>query len=386
MSLPPNLKQLLGRARQVIVAESAAVLRASESVGQKQWENPTAQTPSPLNSNQNPNTKPLMQNSWLCRSFGRLVLGLLLVSGLGTALGKELQFAVIPKLRAPWFNRLEVGTKKAAQDLGVKTYMQAPASADEAEQARLIQDAISRGVDAILVVPNNAQSLEPVFAQAKQAGIAVITHESPNQKNADFDIEMINNEKFGQAALELLAQGLGGKGDFVVYVGSLTVPAHNLWADAGLKLAKEKYPDLKVVADRFPVSEDQNAAREKALELLRTYPNLHGFLAFGSQGGPGAAQAVREQHVQGAVVIGTTSPNQAAQYLDDGSMTKSILWDPGEAGYAMIWLAKQVLDKKEVTQGMEIPTIGKIPSLQGNTITYDRPLILDKSNRKSYDF
>jgi simple sugar transport system substrate-binding protein len=327
-----------------------------------------------------------MQDSWLRRSFRRLVLGLILVSGLGAAFGKEYQMAVIPKLRAPWFNRLEVGTKKAAQEFGVKTYMQAPASADEAEQARLIQDAISRGVDAILVVPNNAQSLEPVFAQAKQAGIAVITHESPNQKNADFDIEMINNEKFGQAALELLAQGLGGKGDFVVYVGSLTVPAHNLWADAALKLAKEKYPDLKVVADRFPVSEDQNAARQKSLEVLRTYPNVRGFLAFGSQGGPGAAQAVRDQHVEGAVVIGTTSPNQAAQFLDDGSMTKSILWDPGEAGYAMIWLAKQVLDKKEVKEGTEIPTIGKITSLQGNTITYDRPLILDKSNRKSYDF
>ena len=341
----------------------------------------------PLAIKPNPRKKiRLMPRVRLCRSLGGLALGLLLASGLNIASAKEYQFAVIPKLRAAWFNRLETGTKKAAQDFGVKTYMQAPATADEAEQARLIQDAISRGVDAILVVPNNAQSLEPVFAQAKQAGIVVVTHESPNQQNADFDIEMINNEKFGQAAMELLAQGLGSKGDFVVYVGSLTVPAHNLWADAALKLAKEKYPDLKVVADRFPVSEDQNAAREKSLELLRTYPNLRGFLAFGSQGGPGAAQAIREQHVQGAVVVGTTSPNQAGQYLDDGTMTKSILWDPGEAGYAMVWLAKQVLDKKQITEGMEIPTIGKIPSLKGNTITYDRPLILDKSNRKNYDF
>jgi simple sugar transport system substrate-binding protein len=346
-----------------------------------------AETLSPLAINPNPRKQiRLMQRFRLCRSLGGLVLGLLLASGLNIAAAKEYQFAVIPKLRAAWFNRLEAGTKKAAQDFGVQTYMQAPATADEAEQARLIQDAISRGVDAILVVPNNAQSLEPVFAQAKQAGIVVVTHESPNQQNTDFDIEMINNEKFGQAAMELLAQGLGGKGDFVVYVGSLTVPAHNLWADAALKLAKEKYPDLKVVADRFPVSEDQNAAREKSLELLRTYPNLRGFLAFGSQGGPGAAQAIREQHVPGAVVVGTTSPNQAGQYLDDGTMTKSILWDPGEGGYAMVWLAKQVLDKKSVTEGTEIPTIGKIPSLKGNTITYDLPLILDKSNRKNYDF
>ena len=41
-----------------------------------------------------------MQSSWLRRSVGRLVLGLLLVSGLGTAFGKEYQIAVIPKLRA----------------------------------------------------------------------------------------------------------------------------------------------------------------------------------------------------------------------------------------------------------------------------------------------
>ena len=382
MSLPPNPNE-------------AVLERASNEfrlpIGAKRWldlpEEAFAETLSPLAINPNPRKKiRLMQRFRLCRSLGGLALGLLLASGLNIASAKEYQFAVIPKLRAAWFNRLEVGTKKAAQDFGVKTYMQAPATADEAEQARLIQDAISRGVDAVLVVPNNAQSLEPVFAQAKQAGIVVITHESPNQKNADFDIEMIDNQKFGETAMELLTQGMGGKGDFAVYVGSLTVPAHNLWADAALKLAKDKYPDLKVVADRFPVSEDQNAAREKTLELLRTYPSLRGFLAFGSQGGPGAAQAVREQHVQGATVIGTTSPNQAGQYLDDGSMTKSILWDPGEAGYAMVWLAKQVLDKKSVTEGTEIPTIGKIPSLKGNTITYDRPLILDKSNRKNYDF
>ena len=52
----------------------------------------------------------------------------------------------------------------------------------------------------------------------------------------------------------------------------------------------------------------------------------------------------------------------------------------------MVWLAKQVLDKKQVSEGAEIPTIGKIPSLKENTITYDRPLILDKGNRKQYDF
>jgi simple sugar transport system substrate-binding protein len=323
----------------------------------------------------------------LSKAFRQLPWLICFLGFSGICFAKNYQMAIIPKLRAPWFNRLDEGAKKAAMEFGVDTYMQAAASADEAEQVRLIQDAISRGVNALLIVPNNAQSLEPVLAQAKQQGIVVITHESPNQKNADFDIEMIDNEKFGRFGLEKMVQFMGSEGDYVIYVGSLTVPAHNIWADAAIKLAKEKYPKLKLDADRFPVSEDQNAARQKTLEIFRTYPNIKGFLCFGSQGAPGAAQAVRDQHSQEkTAVVGTTSPNQAAQYLEDGSMKFTFLWDPGEAGYAMVWLAKQALDKKEVVEGTEIPTLGKIPSLKGNTIVYDRPLGVDKSNYKDYNF
>ena len=57
---------------------------------------------------------------------------------LAPAMGADYQMTIIPKLRAPWFNRMDVGAQKAAKELGVKVNMQAPASADEAEQVRLI--------------------------------------------------------------------------------------------------------------------------------------------------------------------------------------------------------------------------------------------------------
>jgi len=46
--------------------------------------------------------------------------------------------ASVPKVRAPWFNEFEVGLNQAGKDFGVKVYQQAPESADEALQARLI--------------------------------------------------------------------------------------------------------------------------------------------------------------------------------------------------------------------------------------------------------
>lgn len=311
--------------------------------------------------------------------------GLLFAGGQpeGTA-AKQYTMVSIPKLRATWFDRLEVGLKKAGAEYSVNVSQQAPASADEAQQVRLIEDAINQGNDAILVVPNDAKSIEPAFARAQAQKIVTITHESPDQKNADFDIEMIDNRAFGEKAMELMVQYMGAtSGEYVVFVGSLTVPAHNIWADAAIALGKQKYPGLRQVADRYPVSEDQNAARQAALDIITAHPNIKAFLTFGSQGGPGAAQAVREKGLIGKItVIGTTSPSQASQYLKDGSFSTSILWDPAEAGYAMTYLAKLVLDGKKSTIGenLDIPTLGKPLSFSGNTLVYDRPLILTKDN------
>src|SRR3954464_1518798 len=124
----------------------------------------------------------------------------------------------------PWFNAMDAGIKKKAAELGVKAFMVGPTSADPALQVRAIEDLIAQKVDVIGVVPNDATVLDPVLQKARDAKIKVITHESPDQKNADWDFEMVSAKGYGEAHAELLAQKMGGKGKYVVYVGSLTVP------------------------------------------------------------------------------------------------------------------------------------------------------------------
>jgi len=300
---------------------------------------------------------------------------------------EEYEMILIPKLRSPWFNFMEEGLLKAAEDFGVKAYMQAPASPDEAIQVRMVEDAISKGVDAILVIPNDAKSLEPVFAKAQSKGIIVATHESPQQGNADFDVEMIDNIKFGEHGMKKLIEAMGTENaDFAIYVGSLTVPLHNIWADAAIDLVEREYPGLNLVTTRIPAAEDQSLSRQKALELLKSYPNLRGFLCFGSQGGPGAAQAVREKGLNDIVqVSGTTTPNQARQYLDDGSFDYSFIWSPADAAYSLVYVAKALLDGKSLSDIKEIPTVGT-PELEGNTFKFNKPMGITKENSRDYDF
>jgi simple sugar transport system substrate-binding protein len=312
----------------------------------------------------------------------------LFAAGVQEAKKDQYTMVAIPKLRAAWFNALEQGMLQAAKEYGIDAYMQAPAAADEAQQVRIIEDAINQGVNSIMVVPNDANSVVPAFQRARQQGIVVVTHESPNQQAGDFNIEMIDNVKFGETMMKEIATRTGGTGDYVVFVGSLTVPAHNIWADAAIAYQRANYPQMRLVTTKQPVSEDRNAARQKTLELISVYPNLKAVLAFGSQGAPGASQALRERGLIGQItVVGTTSPKEIAPFLKDGSASLSVLWNPAEAGYAMVYISKLILDGKrdEIRQGMNIPTLG-VPEIDGMNILFDRPLIVNAQTVDNYDF
>jgi len=303
------------------------------------------------------------------------------------AAAEPYEIAVVVKITGiPWFNTVENGVKKAATELGVNAYQTGPAQADPAQQVKIVEDLVAKGVDAIAVVPNDAKALEPVFAKAKEKGIVVITHESPDQVGADYNIELIDNIKFGQHAWDKLVEAMGDTGDYAIFVGSLTVPAHNLWADTGIAYAKEKYPNLNLVTERIPCGEDQELARQKTLELLQAYPDLKGIVGFGSLGPPGAAQALTEKGLAGKVaVVGTVIPSHAAPYLKDGSMQSGFIWNPADAGYAMVWLAKHILDGGKVEAGMEIPGLGPV-TVDGMRLNVDAILDINAENAESLGF
>lgn len=316
-----------------------------------------------------------------------LILPSLFAAGQKDSAKGEYEIATVVKITGiPWFNRMEVGVKDAGKELGVKSYQIGPADADPAQQVKMVEDLINKGVDAICITPNDAKALEPAFAKAKEKGIVVVTHESPDQKGKDYDVELIDNVKFGRHFWDMLVEYMGDSGQYAIFVGSLTVPLHNLWADVGIEYAKEKYPNLELVTERIPCGEDQELSKQKTLELLKTYPDLKGIIGFGSLGPPGAAQALKEKGMAGKIaIVGTVLPDHAASYLKDGSMQHGILWDPRDAGFAMTWIAKQMLDGKKITEGMVIPGMGKI-TLDGDVIKVDAVIDITKDNVDSFGF
>jgi simple sugar transport system substrate-binding protein len=279
----------------------------------------------------------------------------------------------------PWFNAMDAGIRKRADQLGVKAFMVGPTSADPALQVRAIEDLIAQRVDVIGVVPNDAKVLEPVLQRARAAGIKVITHESPNQENADWDFELASVKGFGEAYGKRLATAMGGKGEYAVFVGSLTVPLHNAWADAAIAYLKANDPDMKLVGDRYGVAENVDASRQTALDLMRAHPDLKGILAFGSQGPIGAARAVDETHKKGQVVVlGPFSPGQGKRLVHDGILTGGYMWNPELAGEVFVTLGTMVAKGEPVKDGTNIPGLGVVHP-QGHDLIVDQLVDLNAS-------
>lgn len=261
----------------------------------------------------------------------------------------------------PWFNAMETGIKENGAKLGVDASMIGPTSADPALQVRAIEDLIAKGVKVIGVVPNDEKALEPVLEKARKAGIKVVIHEGPGVVNKDWDFEMASAKGFGETHAELLAKKMGGKGEYAVFVGSLTVPLHNAWADAANAYIKAKYPGMKLVGERYGVAENVDDSRKTALDVIAAHPNLKGFLAFGSQGPIGAGRAVEEKKLIGKVfVLGPFSPGQGRKLVKAGAISGGFMWNPAEAGRVFVTVGKMLIDGAAIKDGDKVEGLGVV--------------------------
>ncbi|MCB2127711.1 MAG: substrate-binding domain-containing protein [Rhodobacteraceae bacterium] len=296
----------------------------------------------------------------------------------GAALAQDI--GVVVKIGGiPWFNAMEQGIQKRAAELGVTAEMIGPTSADPALQVQAIEDLIAKGVDVIGVVPNDENALEPVLQKARDAGIKVVVHEGPGIKNKDWDFELASAQGFGEAHAKLLSSKIEGPAKYAVFVGSLTVPLHNAWADAAIAWLKENRPDLELVGERYGVAENVDDSRKTALDLMAANPDLKGFLAFGSQGPIGAGRAIEERRKGGEIfVTGPFSPGQGAKMVHDGVLTGGYMWNPAQAGEVFVTVGKMLADGEEITAGTDIPGLGVVePDVATKNIITDNLLELN---------
>jgi simple sugar transport system substrate-binding protein len=308
-------------------------------------------------------------------------------SGGGT--GKKYKIATVVKVSgSEWFERMEQGIKKHSKETGDETFLLGPPQADVAQQRKIIEDLIAQKVDAIFVVPLSSEALEPIFKRARDAGIVIVTHEAAGIKNADYDIEAFDNQEYGKHFMDKLAKSMGEKGKYAIMVGSLTAKSHNEAADAAIAMQKEKYPNMKLVADRVESNDDTNQAYEKTKELLKANPNITGIIGFAMADAAGISLAVEEMGLKGKVkVFGTSLVSVSGKFIESDIVNSISFWDPADVGYLGMKVARMALEKKKIANGDDLDVNGyNSINLLDNVIQGKAWIDVTKENMTDYNF
>ena len=307
----------------------------------------------------------------------------------------KITIVVMPKLIGiPYFNAAEKGAMKCGEDLGFEVIYTGPTEADATEQAKMLENYITQGVDAICVAPNDPAGIRPTLEKAKAAGITVLDWDTPADKDVvDYSINQIDDQQLGEDMFRTLFEEMekinGSKeGKYALLTGGLEAANLNTWIKYGLDYAAKEWPGMVLVTDKIATNEKQQEAYQKTLELLKAYPDITGIECQSSPTVPGAAQAIQELGLQDKVaIVGHGLPNDSRPYLKDGSADVAILWDVEKLGYLIAYVAYAKVTGMEIKDQMEVPNIGNITLREdGKTIVMGAPLHFTAENVDQFDY
>jgi rhamnose transport system substrate-binding protein len=299
--------------------------------------------------------------------------------------------AFVPKIQGiPYFEAMNSGGKKAAQSIAGLTWIyQGPTTADPAAQADIVRSLIQQKVDAIIVAPNDPNSIAPILKQAADAGIKVATSDTdaPNSVRLAF-VEQASSQKIGEYTADTLAKAMGEKGKAVIVSCGETAENLNSWIKIEEQVFKQKYPAITLLPTVY-AGEDQNKATQMATDLMNANPDLTGIIGQCTTSAPGVAQAVRDAGKIGKVfTVGVGTPQAMLPYLEDGSSSGSILWDVENLGYLTAWAGYQLAKGQQFSATNDVSdTIkGVTWDATSKTLLLGDPLVLTKDNASKFNY
>jgi ABC-type sugar transport system substrate-binding protein len=282
--------------------------------------------------------------------WARALAGAGALAFMSTALAAapEKQIAVLlPAAGDPYFKLkacayLEAG-KQAGDDV---TIYDAGGYGNLSRQVSQIQDVIQRKVSGIVLVPASSDGTVPPVEQAVAAGIPVINDGIAT--HSDKVTGFVGEPSYVMTELlaSFVADKLGGKGEVVMLSGPSGLDLTNLRV-SGFKDYLAKYPQMKVVAEKFTSTSSADALNTMQ-DFLQSHPNAKVVYTFNGPIAIGAVQALRAAGKKpGDVLVVTTDMEvETERMIKDGWIQATVVSQPVTMAKLAVQHAIDAADKK----------------------------------------
>ncbi|MDR3225115.1 MAG: sugar ABC transporter substrate-binding protein [Clostridiales Family XIII bacterium] len=283
----------------------------------------------------------------------------------GDTAGKEIVF-VPPSMQSPFYAGIISGAQPYAEELGYKFTVMSPSKQeDPAEQVKIVEDLVQRGVAGIALCALDDTAIVAAVRKANDAGIPVVEFNTLTKLQ---DCEVYGYSGYdqwdgGKRLAQWVNEISGGKAKVGLILG---LPGfHSNEREGGFREQCEEYPGIEIIATgsgEFAREPSLNAATT----MLSSYPEIEIFVGLNDEIALGAAQACRNAGRDDIKTIGLDGNPNVLEAIKGGEVTASLHVDPMKQGYNAVVMLDEALNGVPIEEG------GKMMILE--------PFIVDKSN------
>ena len=226
---------------------------------------------------------------------------------------------------------------------------------DVAVQLGQVENFITQGIDAIVVVAANTDAVDPMTQAAVDAGIPLV-YVNRKPGNLPEGTAFVGSDSIdaGIFQMEWIADKLGGKGNVVILNGNLAQEAAQMRTE-GVKQVAAKFPDIKITKEQ-----SGNWSRDEGLAImenwLATGDQIDAVASNNDEMAIGALAAIDAAGKLGQIIVGGVDASaDALAEMDAGRLNVTVFQNAVGQGEGGIQKAIDMARGKDVEQITWIP-------------------------------
>ena len=279
--------------------------------------------------------------------------------GTNSGAGGKHKLAFVTNNPSDFWTIARKGTEKAAKDIpGIEVEFRINPDNTAAEQQRIVDDLLAKGIDGIAISPVDPANQSPMLNRAaSQALVVTQDSDAPNSNRTCYI--GTDNVEAGRQAGRLVKEAMPQGGKIMVFVGVLD--AQN---------ARERFQGLKEalagsnvqIVDVRTDNTDRVRAKSNAADTIVNVPDIAGLVGLWSYNGPAILSAVKEANkVDKIKIVAFDEEDETLGGIRDGAIYATVVQQPFEFGYQSMALMAKILggDKSGIPASKQIfvPTL-----------------------------
>jgi ribose transport system substrate-binding protein len=278
----------------------------------------------------------------------------MVLASTASAESKSLDLAFLTNNASDFWTIARAGCEQAQKEVpNIKVEFKIPADGTAAEQTRIFDDLLVKGVNGIALSPVDPAN-QTAMIDKGAAKALIVTQDSDAPKSQRSFYVGTDNVAAGRQAGELIKKAVPNGGSIMLFVGKRD--AQN--AEERIQGVEEtlKGTNIKILDVRTDDT-DRVRAKQNVADTLVKNPDIACLVGLWSYNGPAILNAVKDANKTGKVKIVTfDEENDTLQGVKDGAIEATVVQNPYEFGRQAVTL----MAKKLRNENPDIPADGKV--------------------------